>query len=1349
MPSNPDLDTKREHYQKLIEKPLKEGDKYVLIDAKWFEYWKRFIGLIAPDSLSASKQQTDPPGPIDFTGLIDPSNISHDDGVQLRADAVEGNDYYMIPYELYTDLFSNFGKRGEEIVRSVICENDITNLIEIRPLLLYLCTNRHTANIKPVYRSRTTTLEKLKQEMMIQFSIKGFEYQFRLYMATDDFQWELLSENSKSKTLHELSVVTKSYISIESASMYQSSKASNSITSAIGTGQHPPGQCGLSNLGNTCFMNSAIQCISNVGELTSYFLNEEYKPHINVANPLGMKGEVATAYAELIKNMWSGKNSYYIPRMLKENVARYAPQFSGYSQQDSQEFICFLLDGLHEDLNLVKQKPYIEKTDDDGKKSDHDLAHEQWEYYRKRNQSKIHDIFHGQIKSQVQCLQCKTLGRTFDPICFLSLPLPNKKKFRIFKIEYVRLNGKIKYYHVKCNERGRMSNLIKDFVQKFISKKSITATIVDNEQKEDNILGDDDNLNENDDNDFLDDNDDHIPKLDHILPTEVYNHRIHLQYSDDALLANILERDQIVFYEVPVSLKKENNETILMPCILRTMDNMHQNFGLPFYLNIPRHKCQGKHILEALQQSIQVYLPLNTPLPSSSIVDSTKPPFIAHCVCSQSYTQTTKLLSNILDELIDFSRTNTTLICDVARHIVDQYEKDEQQRLDKERISAGGHNSSSTTSGMTTRSQQQKQSPITLLDCFKHFTTKETLSDHDQWYCPTCKELKDATKKFDLWLLPKVLIVQLKRFNYTRYFRDKIDLFIDCPIHELDLSQFVLNPDEKQNAKYDLIAVSNHMGGLGGGHYTAHAKNFLNQKWHTFDDSSVSSIDEQNVVTKSAYVLVYQQRHQNTNNDFYDVLPEVLSDIDAADYVAIDGEFTGILSFEKMNYFDTPAERYKRHYDCDKNYLMIQVGLAMIRCINPLENRYGMKAYNFYIFPENENDAVNFSSKSSSLQFLAANRFDFIQLFLKGIPFVCKSTCLEKLQKTPKHRYNNKTLSDGSSKVETSNDGINIQDSASASADNSTSSKSSEALLSKEMVGFSEVIWIIDSKTVASTSIFQGIISNTSLSSLYKCVREPPFQQCRFETPENFRYSTSEMEHTAGYDATMTGICIAKLLSFIAHKASFEDNPINHTLVQSFMGKLYFMRSFDLKYIDIVNDDEIPDRGGLFYVSHPKSWSNANVKAFFQKFEYLASDRYDSISHVVAISMKKQTISSIITKVKAVDQSLTIIPYAEFQNIDTSKQNVKQQLNPLFDFDTSRKQNKRSTADASFDIDAPISTTTEISNTQSTDNARRSQQLVSYADVPSPIEISDKTISSTKNDAKRKRLFDYDDELSW
>lgn len=48
-------------------------------------------------------------------------------------------------------------------------------------------------------------------------------------------------------------------------------------------------------------------------------------------------------------------------------VGRFAPQFSGYQQQDSQELLAFLLDGLHEDLNRVKKKPYLALRDAEGR----------------------------------------------------------------------------------------------------------------------------------------------------------------------------------------------------------------------------------------------------------------------------------------------------------------------------------------------------------------------------------------------------------------------------------------------------------------------------------------------------------------------------------------------------------------------------------------------------------------------------------------------------------------------------------------------------------------------------------------------------------------------------------------------------------------------------------------------------------------------------------------------------------------------------------------------------------------------------------------------------------------------
>jgi ubiquitin carboxyl-terminal hydrolase 4/11/15 len=229
---------------------------------------------------------------------------------------------------------------------------------------------------------------------------------------------------------------------------------------------------------------------------------------------------------------------------------------------------------------------------------------------------------------------------------------------------------------------------------------------------------------------------------------------------------------------------------------------------------------------------------------------------------NQNYYQKTKPLESILGDRIEFNRTNVSLIVDVASSVVEQYKK--KQREEEEKRLEKGHLSSSSSIDNAIHAHNKPKESTTLIDCFKHFTKKEVLSTDDKWNCPKCKEMKRCSKKIDLWLLPKVLIVQLKRFQYNRYYRDKIDLFVDCPLRDLDLSQYVLNPAEKSKAKYDLIAVSNHMGGLGGGHYTAHAKNVYDHKWHTFDDSWVSEVSEDNVISKAAYVLIYQQKEEST-----------------------------------------------------------------------------------------------------------------------------------------------------------------------------------------------------------------------------------------------------------------------------------------------------------------------------------------------------------------------------------------------------------------------------------------------------------------------------------------------------
>jgi hypothetical protein len=183
------------------------------------------------------------------------------------------------------------------------------------------------------------------------------------------------------------------------------------------------GYTGLVNLGNTCFMASVLQCLANVPTLRDFFLSEAYRNDINEDNPLGTGGKIANSFYYLLTQLWSGKHQSVKPSRIKDVVSERAQQFQGYSQHDAQEFCTFILDLLHEDVNLVKKKPYVEAKDADGR-PDQVVADESWDMFKARNKSKIVDLFYGQYKSKLVCPKCQRDSITFDPFVYLSVPLP-------------------------------------------------------------------------------------------------------------------------------------------------------------------------------------------------------------------------------------------------------------------------------------------------------------------------------------------------------------------------------------------------------------------------------------------------------------------------------------------------------------------------------------------------------------------------------------------------------------------------------------------------------------------------------------------------------------------------------------------------------------------------------------------------------------------------------------------------------------------------------------------------------------------------------------------------------------
>lgn len=202
------------------------------------------------------------------------------------------------------------------------------------------------------------------------------------------------------------------------------------------------GKVGLNNLGNTCYMNSTLQCLSNVPLLKEVFLSKSYEEDINEDNVLGYKGKVAKGFFNLMETMWSGTGSVVRPAGFRKAITDAKTDFRGYQQHDSQEFLSQLLDAMHEDLNRIKNKPITDKVESTGR-PDEVVAAESLAAYKARNDSIISDLFTGLYKSTVTCPDdsCGNVSVTFDPYMIIPLPLQaGEKAYHVLQIVYIPLD---------------------------------------------------------------------------------------------------------------------------------------------------------------------------------------------------------------------------------------------------------------------------------------------------------------------------------------------------------------------------------------------------------------------------------------------------------------------------------------------------------------------------------------------------------------------------------------------------------------------------------------------------------------------------------------------------------------------------------------------------------------------------------------------------------------------------------------------------------------------------------------------------------------------------------------------
>lgn len=758
------------------------------------------------------------------------------------------------------------------------------------------------------------------------------------------------------------------------------------------------GHLGLSNLGNTCYMNSALQCLLHVPELNDYFFYNVYQKELNLDNPLGCHGNIASSFGNLLKLAFepNATTSFVTPREFKSMIGRYSSMFSGYMQQDSQEFLSWLLDSIHEDLNRIHVKPYCEKPellDDDDPSDPIVLAHlaaKCWDQHKLRNDSVIVDLFTGMYQSTLVCPTCNKTSVTFDPFSDMTLLLPIEKKwYHTFTIVDCSSERKVIRLEVELNKTCNFDDLV-TYLARFLNVNAgdlflyewyNSSFIRDYQCGRDNSrhmpIGD---LIRNSDTVIVY-HVPHDPQLDVIVP--VYNlldatvaqcvglpvfvvlPKEH-QYSTAFIGQKVEEVTRIHPNARPIASNDCNpidDDSTAEDTASETPHNTDACVDDPEALDEPQLPFTLKYCLlqsppkyrsfsardADTSQAITIPLrPINfqdfellvkgvgdessaADKPESEDSDDDIAESSSQASAPDHPPYSLPLLGTLDEELVsDGEPFQSDLLSDVncPEPVMPPRESHNSQsdlaNSSASPLSSGPPVASSASSLLSSpqamknpkgyieltatsiflclwkkekyvqafgtcdnsawlnaplasnpelernkaRFERQRGRKISLYDCLKSFNTPEVLGEHDLWYCPRCKDHKQATKTIQVQTVGDILTIHLKRFHSARAFSDKIDVVVDFPITGLDMSPYLSSASVSHLENiYDLIAVDNHYGGLGGGHYTASVKNFRDGKWYYFDDSRASPIkDPAECITGAAYLLFYRKRVQSDNS---------------------------------------------------------------------------------------------------------------------------------------------------------------------------------------------------------------------------------------------------------------------------------------------------------------------------------------------------------------------------------------------------------------------------------------------------------------------------------------------------
>jgi ubiquitin carboxyl-terminal hydrolase 2/21 len=167
-------------------------------------------------------------------------------------------------------------------------------------------------------------------------------------------------------------------------------------------------------------MNSILQCVFATPQLSDYFLSHFPSEKKQRKTPLSQ------SYYELLQSVKEANGVTQVtPSDLKQAVSRTVSEFRGYGQQDAQEFMRFLLDRMHDELNRVPVKPQYKEMKFETLTLE--KQSEGWfKYFRERDDSIMTDLFEGQLINRLKCLSCGYETYAFDNFMDLSVEIPRK-----------------------------------------------------------------------------------------------------------------------------------------------------------------------------------------------------------------------------------------------------------------------------------------------------------------------------------------------------------------------------------------------------------------------------------------------------------------------------------------------------------------------------------------------------------------------------------------------------------------------------------------------------------------------------------------------------------------------------------------------------------------------------------------------------------------------------------------------------------------------------------------------------------------------------------------------------------